>query len=70
VETDVEIDTDMEIDTDIDRGWTRIVATAPYGLPVTYHSASSNRAINLQRRMTCLFFKIHTAIGTSLQTMC
>ncbi len=83
-ETDTEMDTDMDSDMDMDMDleleyfcflYGAIVAIAPYGLPVTHHGASSNSAINLcrhfpKRSMTCLFLKIHTAIGTSLQTMC
>ncbi len=74
-EKDTDMDTDMELEYFSFPYGTKIVAIAQYGLPVTHHGASSNSAMNSQRNfpmrtMTCLFKKIHTAIGTSLQTMC
>ncbi len=51
---------------------------SPYSaiwIDFTYHSAISNGAIYFYRlfmmkKMTCRFSKIHTPIGTALQTMC
>jgi hypothetical protein len=58
IDTEIDMDIDTNIDTDIDKDmdmeleyfcylYGAIVAIAPYGLPVTHHSASSNSAINL-----------------------
>ncbi len=56
METDRETDMDMDMDKDTDMEleyfcwgfpYGTIVAIAPYGLPVTHHGASSDRAINL-----------------------
>jgi hypothetical protein len=49
--TDMDTDMDMDKDTDMELEYFSfpygaIIATAPYGLPVTHHGASSNSAMN------------------------
>jgi hypothetical protein len=66
-DADMDMDTDRELATFAEYPYGTIIPMAPYGLLMTYHSASTNRSIHLQ---ICRLSKVHTTIGTALQTRC